>query len=108
MNTIRKAIAQFLVGLGTWVTAVTVSEPAAVTSSEWAVLFGGLVGAFLVWLIPNEPATVNIAARLEGVVPDDIPTTGSPERGAVDVHEVLYLTALVLVIICGLKFLGVI
>lgn len=64
MKAIRKAIAQFLVGLGTWVTAVTVSEPAAITSSEWAVLFGGLIGAVLVYLIPNDSGNVNIAERL--------------------------------------------
>lgn len=66
MSTVRKAIAQFLTGLATWVTAVTMSDPSAVTSSEWAVLFGGLVGAVLVYLVPNERDTVDIAERLGG------------------------------------------
>lgn len=64
MSTVRKAVAQFLTGLATWVTAVTMSDPTAITSSEWAVLFGGLIGAVLVWLVPNDPAPIDIAERL--------------------------------------------
>lgn len=53
---IQKAVAQGLTGALAWATAVTVSEPAAVTASEWVMGAGVAVGAFLVWLIPNEPA----------------------------------------------------
>lgn len=56
ISTVRKAIAQLLTGLVTWGSAVVVSEPARITSSEWMVLAGGLVGAILVWLVPNEPS----------------------------------------------------
>lgn len=57
MTTVRKAIAQALSGVLAWGTAVTVSGPAQITSSEWIVAAGVVVGAFLVWLIPNEPTT---------------------------------------------------
>jgi hypothetical protein len=80
MNTIRKAIAQLLTGVVTWATAVTLSEPSAVTSSEWVVALGLGVGAFLVWLTPNSPdVNVNID---EALLPyDDVPSTR--DRGAV-------------------------
>jgi hypothetical protein len=77
--TIRKAIAQFLTGLLAWGTAVVVSEPAAISASEWVVAAGVGVGAFLVWLIPNEPTTVSIRDRLAAVgLHDDERTTGAP------------------------------
>lgn len=48
--------------------------------------------------LPGLPVddNVNIAERLAG------------DRGAVDIVEVLYVAALVIVIACGLRFLGVI
>lgn len=57
LSPVRKAIAQLLTGIVTWATAVTVSEPGPISASEWVVLLGFGVGAFLVWLIPNEPAS---------------------------------------------------
>lgn len=55
LSPIRKAIAQLLTGIVTWATAVVVSEPGPISASEWVVLLGFAVGAFLVWLIPNDP-----------------------------------------------------
>lgn len=40
--------------------------------------------------------------------PDDVPATGSPDRGAVDLIGLLTAVALVVAILCGLRFLGVI
>ena len=104
MNTVRKSIAAALTGIATW--GIT-AQPDGIDSAEWWGLFGVLVGAFLVWLVPNEPEHVDIAERLASVgLYDDEPTT--PDRGATDVHGAVYLAAAVMVIICGLKFLGVI
>ena len=104
MVTIRKSIAAALTGIATW--GIT-AQPDGIDSAEWWGLFGVLVGAFLVWLVPNEPEHVDIAERLAAVgLYDDEPTT--PERGAVDLVGALYLVALVIVILCGLKFLGAI
>ena len=52
----------------------------------------------------DEP--VSVADRLRELGLHDEPTT--PERGAVDLVGALYLVALVIVILCGLKFLGAI
>ena len=50
---------------------------------------------------------VSVADRLRELgLHDDEPTT--PDRGAVDLVEILYVATLVVVIACGLKFLGVI
>ena len=55
--------------------------------------------------LPTEQP-VNVADRLRELgLHDDEPTT--PDRGAVDLVEILYVAALVVVIACGLKFLGV-
>ncbi len=99
--TIRKAIAAALTGVATW--GIT-AQPDGISGAEWWGLFGVLVGAALVWLVPNE-TTVDVAARIEphiprlGIEPDDIPTTGSPERGAVSWGTVaLVVMAVVLVL----------
>jgi hypothetical protein len=76
VNTVRKSIAAALTGLASW--GVT-AHPDGIDGLEWWGLFGVLVGAFLVWLTPNEPENVNIDDRLLPYDPE--PTT--PERGAV-------------------------
>lgn len=49
---------------------------------------------------------VTITAALPD--PDDVPSTGSPERGAGELVTVLIVAALVIAIACGLRYLGVI
>lgn len=51
---IRKSIATGLTGALAWGTSVVVSAPTQVTAGEWVQLGGVIVGAFLVWLIPNK------------------------------------------------------
>lgn len=63
MSTVRKAIASFLSGLVIWATAVTMSKPGAVTSSEYVQLLGIAVTSFLVWLVPNAPQLPSRAAN---------------------------------------------
>lgn len=79
MTTFRKALAAALTGVATW--GIT-AQPDGIDGAEWWGLFGVLVGAFLVWLTPNESsADESLLDRLrEGLPePDDIPATGSPE-----------------------------
>ena len=78
MNTVRKSLAAALTGVVTWgVTAQT----NGIDGAEWWGLASVLVGAFLVWLTPNEPVDEGLAAALrEGMPePDDIATTGAPD-----------------------------
>jgi len=51
----RKALATLVVGILGWATAVTVSDPAEITSSEWIVLAGVFVALVVTYLVPNEP-----------------------------------------------------
>lgn len=51
MTTIRKAIAAALTGTATWGGTAQVD---GIDGAEWWGLFGVLVTAALVWLIPNE------------------------------------------------------
>lgn len=51
MSTVRKAIAAALTGIATWGATAQVD---GIDAAEWWGLFGVLVGAVLVWLIPNE------------------------------------------------------
>ena len=51
MSTVRKAIAAALTGIATW--GIT-AQPDGIDPAEWWGLFGVLVGAALVWLVPNE------------------------------------------------------
>lgn len=73
----RKAIAAALTGIATW--GVT-AQADGITAGEWWGLFGVLVGAALVWLVPNQSAAVSTADRLAELgLHDPMPTTGSPE-----------------------------
>lgn len=51
MNTARKAIAAALTGIATWGATAQID---GIDSAECWGLFGVLVGAFLVWLVPND------------------------------------------------------
>lgn len=53
----RKAVAAALTGLVGWASAVVVSDPGPITAGEWVTLGSGAVAAFLVWWMPNEPAS---------------------------------------------------
>ena len=63
MTLIAKSIAAALTGLTTW--GVT-AQANGIDGAEWWGLATVLVGAFLVWLTPNESGNVNIADRLRG------------------------------------------
>lgn len=78
MITLRKAAAAALTGTATW--GIT-AQPSGIDGAEWWGLFGVLVGAVLVWLVPNEPADEGLLAALRERLPaDDIPSTGSPQE----------------------------
>lgn len=59
----RKALAAALTGTVTWGATAQVD---GIDPAEWWGLAGVLAGAVVVWLIPNESGTVDIAARLRG------------------------------------------
>jgi hypothetical protein len=95
VNTVRKSIAAALTGLASW--GVT-AHPDGIDGLEWWGLFGVLVGAFLVWLTPNEPENVNIDDRLLPYDPE--PTTRDAGAGELDVVvKVLVIVLLVVVIL---------
>lgn len=89
ISTIRKAIAQLLAGVLTWATAVVVSEPARITASEWVVLAGVGVGAFMVWLVPNAPQ----------LPPRDSSGRFRGTRGQVNIIGIVVLIILLLIIL---------
>jgi hypothetical protein len=91
VNTVRKSIAAALTGLASW--GVT-AHPDGIDGLEWWGLFGVLVGAFLVWLTPNESDNVNVR---EALLPyDDVPSTR--DAGAVS-WETVAVTVLVVILI---------
>ncbi len=51
VNSARKAIAAALTGIATWGGTAQID---GIDGAEWWGLFGVLVSAVLVWLIPNE------------------------------------------------------
>lgn len=53
-DSIKKAIAALLTGLLAWGGSVVVSNPTQITAGEWVQAGGVAVGAFLVWLVPNQ------------------------------------------------------
>jgi hypothetical protein len=102
--TIRKSIAAALTGIASW--GVT-AHPDGIDGLEWWGLFGVLVGAFLVWLTPNEPATVSASDRLRELgLHDDLPTTGAPDAGQGSVSGVVWLIVGLLLVIVLLRYLG--
>ena len=104
--------------------ALTVSDLLDISAQQAAIAAAASAGANFLLLVararlsvlpepgeglPGLPVEqpVSVADRLRELgLHDDEPTT--PDRGAVDLVEILYVATLVVVIACGLKFLGVI
>jgi len=97
VNAARKAIAAGLTAIATWGGTAQVDgiEPA-----EWWGLFGVLVAAFLVWLVPNSPEPL----RGLDLSYEDEPTT--PDRGAVSLQTLAYIGIIIVACISIAWFFG--
>lgn len=93
--------------------ALTVSDLLDISAVQAAIAAAASAGANFLLLVARARLSVlpDPGAGLPGLPTDDnvnIAERLAGDRGAVDIVEVLYVAALVIVIACGLRFLGVI